>query len=241
MSTKTNWLFEERETPQEAQALPEELLIVSKIYDNLSEHYTKKRTFFVPPKLKDKKKLQEKQTQLLRLLARCQELGAPVELYLRAQFEELAYVLNRVGIARPPMSMILSSAGVTRYNKYLDRIEQSFIDKEDKLRQSISPLGVDRVKACIDSAMTFAKRLSLVQKHTVLDSDVAAKELEMAVRIGIISPYYVMVSPVVDVSNSMFLQTIKAAVGRRLNKEQIRVMQMTHETLAVNENLVHYV
>lgn len=215
-----NWLFDEPKVADSAVLADAELMMAAHVYDALAERYTGQRTHFIPPTLKDKKKLAEKQAQLRRLLARCQELGVGVEIYLAAQFEELGYVLKKMGLARPPMSQILSESAIERFNKYLDRIEKSYVTKRDRLRQHLRGSAVDRLALSRGSAKRFITRLERVRTHERLTKDVAIHELEMAARVGFVSGFYVAISPIVDSGDSSYLKALKASILRTLNKDQ---------------------
>lgn len=229
-----NWVFDDTNGVV-TNPTPADLEMVARVYDNLAQEYTGIYTMFLNSKSKD---LEKKRKNLSQLVALCYELKVPVEVYLRAQFEGLGWLLKRQKIARPPMIQILSESGKVRLATYLERLEKSYIKPEDQRRALRARSGVDRFGLYVSSAMKFYERLQKVSTKVELTKEVAIRELEMGARAGYFSAYYVSFSPLVDTSGSLYLQTMKAVIMKKLNEDQRAMLSKARGSLGVEHEIV---
>jgi hypothetical protein len=229
-----NWVFEGTESPL-TNHTSVDLEMVAQIYDNLAQEYTGIYTMFLTSNSKD---LEKKLKNLAQLVALCYELKVSVEVYLRAQFEGLGWLLKRQKLSRPPMVQILSESGKVRLATYLERLEKSYVKPEDRRRALRARQGVDRKGLYVTSAIKFYERLQRVQKKVELTKEVAIRELEMGARTGYFSAYYVAFSPLVDSSESLYLQTMKAVIMKKLNEDQQTVLRKARGLLGIENEVV---
>lgn len=236
-----NWLFEETDQMSVNSSLGD-LEMTAKLYDILASEYSGDYHQFLSASEKSQKSVDKKHKHLAQLVLRCYELKVPVEVYLRAQFEGLGYVMRRNHLSRPPMAMILSETGKERLVSYLERLEKSYVKPEDRRRALRARSGVDRLGLYVTSAMKFYERLQKVRTKVDLTKEVAIKELEMGARVGYFSAYYVAFNPLVDGSGSLYLQTMKAIIIKKLNEDQRALLSRARESLGViHEEVGQYV
>lgn len=191
---------------------------VASLYSRYVNKYSGRNSFFLTNRLS--KPVREKRLEQIRKLIRiANDLGVPVEVYIKAQFEEQMVFLRTRGLRHVPFANLISDNAVRRFDKYKERIDLSY--STDKARkEAFYSTDTLKVREAIQNSMEkFYARLERVKKSLgTLEIAIAIIELEVMAKANQLSNIYIYCSPLVEVGGSEYLSELWAEVDKKLNE-----------------------
>jgi len=97
---------------------------VAIIYSQYVFHWSKRQAFFLTPRMGTDKR-EKRLSQIRKLIHIAADLGVPVEIYIKAQFEQQMVWLKRKGLNYVPFANLISQRAVEEFKRYKERIDKS--------------------------------------------------------------------------------------------------------------------
>jgi len=189
---------------------------VALIYSQYVHRQSGRRFFFLTSRMK-KDKREKRLTQICKLIHIAADLGVPVEVYIKAQFEQQMVWLSKRGLDYVPFANLISAKAANWFADYKKRIDESF-DTDAGRKEFYSTQELNIRHAIQESITKFYNRLERVKALTgTLAIDTVLKEMETMIRAGMISNIYLIASPLVACGGSEYLSTMREKAEKVLS------------------------
>lgn len=201
-------------------------------YQNLVRKYTGRETWFLSPR-QSTKVHESKIKQIMRLIEITVSLGVSPEIYMRAQFEQLAGWIKKVkpaGFKYLPFGWMLTEKAITRFETFSKRMENSYQPKQ-AIKEFLKTYTIDIGGSIARSATILYDALIRIKQFESLTFELAVSELEVAARTGLVSNIYVYCSPLVRKSENEYLRKIQRSVRRKLTPVQQESVKRVRSTI----------
>ena len=210
---------------------------VANLYNELVLRYTGKRGWFDGPRVSEEKHKKNLE-RVHKLVQICTELDIGLEIFMKAQFEILVPYFKKlreqgkVAPSAPPFTLMVGDKAVERFSSFFNSLERRYPDTEDFWTELYRMPGLDVRKALETAAEAFCKRLEAVSKRLggVITAEIAAENLELLYRFGMVSYVFVIVSSLSCYSETL-LSVQKWAVGQFTYAER-ELMQLEFERIS---------
>jgi len=206
---------------------------VASLYGQYVHKWSRRDAFFLSKRLTEAKK-QKRLAQIRKLIRIVADLGIPMEVYIKAQFEEQMPFLRTRKLTYVPFANLISQRAIDRFKQYKKRIDSSY-GTETRREEFYSTDTLKIRKAVQESMKEFYECLKEIKDAGILSMNVALKELETMARARMVSNIYIFVSPIASFPSSTYLSELRSTVAQKLNdfekKEAIRVRKEVLEEL----------
>jgi hypothetical protein len=186
--------------------IPEERVeMAAHIYNQVMLEMCRHRSWLYSPRITPA--LREKQRgKLLRMIEITDELGVSIEIYVRVQISALRQIMLAMGKSMfvPNIGHMISDKAKQRFTNEADRFEKD--NKGQGLSAKLQGTAAIHISESVTaSAKKFYLRLAKAKQMNELTEVVVLKELDMLVRAGALSYFYVLVHPLLE-KTSVFVQ-----------------------------------
>jgi len=189
---------------------------VALIYSQYVHRQSGRQAFFLTPNMK-KDKREKRLTQIRKLIHIVADLGVPVEVYIKAQFEQQMVWLSKRGLDYVPFANLISAKAANWFADYKKRIDESF-DTDARKKKFYSTQELDIRHAIQESITKFYNRLERVKALTgTLAIDTVLKEMETMIRAGMISNIYLTTLPPSACETSEYLSAMREKTDKILS------------------------
>jgi len=208
---------------------------VAIVYSQYVNKWSGRQAFFLTPRMSTEKR-EKRLSQIRRLIRIVADLGVPVEIYIKAQFEQQMVWLKKKGLNYVPFANLISQRAVEEFERYKSRIDKSHsADVAKKEFYSTQALNVRQ--SVHDSVTKFYYRLMAVKKiKGEMVVETALAELETMVRAGMITNIYLYVSPLANffTESSQYLNDKWTEVDKKLSSFDKKTAVKTRKEIIEN-------
>lgn len=188
--------------------------VLALIYNGLVKEYCQKSVRVFHRGLSSEEFSRRKE-RLRRIIAMAKEAKTGEDVFLRAQFEQLSFYN-----IYPSLDIVSSEKAPARFERYLKRMEKTYLAAEERERKIHSSPSPEFEKRIILSAQRFADRLRKVFGLIgVVSEDMAVVELEALVFGNEVDALYLLASPLVETRKSSALLSLREVVRKRESKK----------------------
>lgn len=202
-------------------------------YQDLVRKYAGRETWFLSSRQSTKVR-ENKIKQIIRLIEITVSLGVSPEIFMRAQFEQLADWIKKTkpaGFKYLPFGWMLTEKAVTRFETFSKRMENSYQQPKQALKEFLKTYTVDIGGSIARSVEVLYDALVRIKQFESLTFELAVSELEVAARTGLVSNIYVYCSPLVRKSENEYLRKIQRSVRRKLTPVQQESVKRIRSTI----------
>jgi len=224
-------LFKE-ETNKETEIYTKDsrdLLYLGIMYCEMLRKYFRKSFLF--PVSQNHSAYDKQIVQLKKLVDILDELGVDAEQYMKAQFELLTPWIKKTGRGYLTFNMMITPNAKKRWEEWLDRIDNQNELKVDKRNVQYSKAVKNTVKIVVYRSITeFYNIIKYYKKTKLLCRETALKQLEIALKMGLVDAMYVYINPMINEKcENDYLKDIWNKTDKRLSKGYKEQLQRLFE------------
>ena len=200
---------------------------VRTLYIEFTKKYFKIITRFMSNK-NNKQKYDKQRNMLLKFIEICESADVSFEMYMFAQFEQLAKFFKSKGMHFIPFNALVSDKAVQRFYKW-KRTTSAKYEKEEERKNALRDFGAPQWKqSMFDSAKALLKRLVVL---TNISDEIVIKEIEMLHRLGALRDIYVYSHGLVAEKGSPYLLKVCEKIQESLDKDDLKIISKIRDQL----------